>query len=333
VALKDYMEENNLPGTIIFLGCPAEEMGCGKAFMAREGVFDELDVALSWHPGDADSIMGNSTTANIQVEFSFEGVSSHASSMPHLGRSALDAAELMNIGVQFLREHIIQDARVHYAFQDAGGIAPNVVQSSSRLLYYIRAPKAEQCLEIFARIKDIAKGAALMTGTQEKITIKSAMLDLLLNDTLGKAAEEAWQEIGLCNFSQKAYSVTEELVPALPPRKDGKMLESTIPTYMRTGSHVFGSTDVGDVSYRIPTVLCWVTTMAKGTPSHSWQRVAQGATAVTHEGMLHAGKVLARIALRALEDPDMVAAAKKELRESVGDEIPCLIPQEVQPSV
>lgn len=331
VALKEYMEENNTPGTIIFYGCPAEEMGCGKAFMTREGVFDEIDVALAWHPADSDTIVGTSALANIQVEFAFEGVSAHASSMPHLGRSALDAAELMNVGVQFLREHIIQEARIHYAFLDVGGISPNVVQNSSRLFYYIRAPKAEQCQEIFARVQDIAKGAALMTGTKTKTIFKCAMLDLVQNDTLGNAMAESWKEVGSCQFSDEAHAIAEKMSHAIPGTKAGPVLSSKVPAYVHINKSISGSTDVGDVSYVVPTVVAMVTTLAKGSPSHSWQRVAQGATAVTHEGMLHAGKVLARTALRVLEDPELVEKAKEEHKRVVGDSRPCLIPEDVMP--
>jgi len=332
VALKDYMEENKVPGTLIFYGCPAEEGGCGKSFMTREGVFDELDVALSFHPGPNNAIQGGSALANIQAEFSFEGISAHAAAMPHLGRSALDAAELMNVGVQFLREHVIQEARIHYAFLDAGGTSPNVVQNSAKLLYYIRAPKATQCQEMYERIEDIAKGAALMTGTKESHKVRYAMMDLVANDVLGKTMERVWKEIGPCQYSAEAEAFARKMAAGVPGCDADDPIERALPTYVRVEAAMPGSTDVGDVSYVVPTIMFTTATAVKGTPGHSWQMVAQGNSPLGHEGMLYAGKVMARTALEIFEHPELAEEAKKELKGHVGDTKPCLLPPEAEPT-
>ena len=169
VAVKDYLQENGKEGTVIYYGCPGEEGGSGKAFMAREGVFDGLDAALTWHPGDINAANSVSTLAVFKVHYHFTGRAAHAAACPQLGRSALDAAELMNIGTQFLREHIIPEARIHYAIVNAGGKSPNVVQPEAENSYYIRAPRLSQVRELKERVDDIARGAALMTGTSVDI--------------------------------------------------------------------------------------------------------------------------------------------------------------------
>ena len=331
VALKDYMEENKISGTLVFFGCPAEEGGCGKSFMTRDGVFDGLDVALSYHPGDRNSIQGGSALAVIQGEFSFEGVSAHAAAQPHMGRSALDAAELMNVGVQFLREHVIQEARIHYAFLDAGGTSPNVVQNSAKLLYYVRAPKASQCKEIYGQVQNIAQGAALMTGTKMECKIRYAMMDLVSNDVLGKATEECWKEVGPCQFSSDAEAFAQEMAKSLTTPEGTDPISRALPTYVRVDQAMPGSTDVGDVSYVVPTVMFSVVTAAVGTPAHSWQMVAQGNSPLGHEGMLYAGKIMARTALEIFLHPELADKAKEELKRHVGDQRPCLIPPEARP--
>ncbi|UUZ94759.1 peptidase dimerization domain-containing protein [Paenibacillus sp. P25] len=161
VALRYYMEEHGIPGTVRYYGCPGEEGGSGKAFMAREGLFDDADIALCWHPSIANQIMTGSSLANYQIYYKFRGRTSHAGGSPHLGRSALDAVELMNVGVNYLREHIIQEARIHYAVTNTGGISPNVVQGYAEVLYLIRAPKAGQVEEIYQRVCNIARGPPL----------------------------------------------------------------------------------------------------------------------------------------------------------------------------
>lgn len=183
IALKDYLEEHNIKGSIIYYGCPAEEGGAGKAFMAREDAFKDADICLTWHPNSITTgAMG--TLANTRVYYNFKGISSHAAAAPHLGRSALDSVELMNIGVNYLREHIIPEARIHYAITDPGGSAPNVVQDKAQVLYAIRAPENDQLVDILERVNKIAKGAAMMSGTEVEIKIVSAYANILRNETL-----------------------------------------------------------------------------------------------------------------------------------------------------
>ena len=183
---KRYLQQSKKPGTICFLGCPAEETGFGKAFLAREGCFADLDAALTWHPSNANKAAAVKTVAYYKVRFDFTGRTAHAGACPELGRSALDACELMNVGVNYLREHIISQARVHYAYLDCGGSAPNVVQEKGSLLYFVRAPKLTQCAEILERIKKIAQGAALMTETQVKISVSGGLSDMIPNQTLAE---------------------------------------------------------------------------------------------------------------------------------------------------
>ena len=174
IAVKEYLEKNQKEGTVVFFGCPGEEGGSGKSFMARDGVFDQLDFAVTWHPGDKNMVSVGSSLANYQIIYRFYGQASHAAACPELGRSALDAVELMNTGVQYLREHIIQEARIHYAITNTGGYSPNVVQPYSEVLYLIRAPKNSQVKEIYERVNDIARGAALMTGTKMELQFVKA---------------------------------------------------------------------------------------------------------------------------------------------------------------
>jgi len=327
--IKRVMEENNLPGTIIFYGCPAEEQGCGKSFMARDGVFNELDLAIAPHPGDANGITGFSALANIQAEFKFKGKASHAAAVPHLGRSALDACSLMIVGVQFLREHVIQEARIHHAYTNTGGTSPNVVQADASLLFYIRAPKSQQVRDMFARMQNIAKGAALMTDTTVEIAVKSAMTELVPNDVLGKVMEKAYAEIGYINFSDEAKTVAKKMAAAVPGCDENDPLNDNIPVYKRVDMAMPGSTDVGDVSYVVPTIMIGYPGYVKGTPGHSWQLVAQSRSAIMHEGMMHNAKVMALAAYKLIMDPEAVAAAKKEFDDS-GIKYECLIPADVQ---
>nr|WP_242851566.1 amidohydrolase [Clostridium sp. DMHC 10] len=190
VAVKDYMIKNNIKGTICYFGCPGEEGGSGKAYMAREKVFNDVDAAFTWHPADVTGVVEGSSLANIQAYVRFYGKSAHAAACPHLGRSALDAVELMNVGINYLREHVIEDARMHYALTNGGGLSPNVVQAFAEELLLVRAPKMSQTKEIYERVKNIAKGAALMTDTKVEIIFDKAASNVVVNDTLSKVMYE-----------------------------------------------------------------------------------------------------------------------------------------------
>lgn len=340
VGIKEYMKRHELQGTIQLFGCPAEESGYGKAFMARDGVFSDLDVALSWHPMDINSAWAQSSLAVFQVYYHFKGTAAHAAAAPEQGRSALDAAELMNIGVQFLREHMIDAARVHYAFIDAGGESANVVQPTATLYYFIRAPKVEQAQEIYERVNKIAKGAAMMTETQVEIDFDSACANYVPNRAVTTDLYENLKEYGSLDltkadeeYAQRYYdTLTTETKESLKSRAQmlhpdaseaeiEKMAALPVATdlaplhFTNTAS---GSTDVGDVSWVVPTAQFMLACEPQGTPAHSWQWAANGKSAVAHKGVLAAGKVLATTAFDLLTKPELVAKAKEEHAKMLG---------------
>jgi aminobenzoyl-glutamate utilization protein B len=357
VGLKDFLaaSRGGAGGTIKLFGCPAEESGSGKAFMARGGVFDGTDIMLTWHPWSETRIWGSSSLANYQVYFHFKGVSSHAAASPELGRSALDAAELMSVGVNYLREHIIQDARVHYAYTDAGGISPNVVQPNASVLYFIRAPKSAQVRGIFERVVDIAKGAALMTGTKMEIEWDSACSEYIVNDALGRVMYENMRELGDLKYSASETDYARGYTAALPDgTADGvaEIIKRSFPDidpdkakamasepvqgelfpYAMSDDAMKGSTDVGDASWIAPTAQALVTCYPTGTASHSWQWVATGKSSILHKGMIHAAKIMAMTALDAIDSPEIVAEAKREHSKRLNGEIyNCAIPKDVTP--
>jgi aminobenzoyl-glutamate utilization protein B len=355
VGIKDYMQQQGLSGTVKYYGCPAEESGSGKAYLARAGVFKGLDAALTWHPMNENACFSVSSLANYQIFFSFKGVSSHAAASPENGRSALDAAELMNVGVNYLREHVIQEARIHYAYTDVGGGLPNVVQPTSELLYFIRAPKAAQVQSIFERVCDIAKGAALMTGTAMSYRWDSAAANYLVNDILGRAMHAnlsalgpvEWTEGDLAfarSFQKTLGEGTLKAIPASVARYFPKaapedlaamaaapLLGNIVP-YMETGRVMPASTDVGDVSWITPLAQITTACYPLGTVSHSWQLVACGQSSLVHKGLIQAAKVIALTAADILENPQLVADAKAEhQRRLAGESYHCPIPPEVNP--
>lgn len=351
IALKDMMEQEGLQGTVKYYGCPAEEGGSGKTYMAREGCFDDADFALCWHPFTWNGVLPGNSLANYQIYYKFKGKSSHAAGSPHLGRSALDAVELMNVGVNYLREHIIPEARIHYAITNTGGFSPNVVQAQAEVLYLIRAPKTPQVQEIYERVCNIARGAALMTGTEVEIVFDKACSNLIPNKTLETTMFEVLSKIGVPTFTEEEISYAEQLqstlsdadkadaIRGLPKEVAGylkdKAISDVIHPYSPDSSDkpIGGSTDVGDVSWNIPTAqfagACWVL----GTPAHTWQVVTIGKTSIAHKGMLQAGKVLAGTALEVMRNPELLEKSKLELKDRLGDDVyQCPIPKEVMPS-
>ncbi|GAU78196.1 amidohydrolase [Fusibacter sp. 3D3] len=354
IALKAYMEAHHLSGQVVVLGCPGEEGGSGKTFMAREGVFNALDVALTWHPMTHNAIFGSETLANCQVYFKFKGISAHAAASPHLGRSALDAVELMNVGTNFLREHMPLEARVHYAITDTGGRSPNVVQAEAEVLYLIRAPKISDVNVLYERVCDIAQGAALMTGTQVERTFDKACSNYIPNQTLGKLIAAQMQ---LPKFKEADYEsaariretftseevdndldMMEGLAGEMPPelRKayKQKVLADVALPYSAKQTRLYGSTDVGDVSWIVPTAQFYTASAAIGTAMHTWQMVSQGKTATAHAGMIAAAKTLALTGICLLEDTDHIMRAKEEHLETLqGKVYVCPIPNDVYPKI
>ncbi|MGH7211572.1 MAG: amidohydrolase, partial [Acetobacteraceae bacterium] len=321
----DYLAANKLPGRVRYYGCPAEEGGAGKVFMVRDGAFDDVDVAISWHPAPFAGVNASPSLANKVIDFSFTGRASHAAAAPHLGRSALDAVELMNVGVNYMREHMPSDARIHYAMLDAGGIAPNVVQARAVVRYLIRARDLPELQRLIARVKKVAEGAALMTETSVSHAVVSAVSNLLPNVPLERAMQDALTRLGPPPFDEadRAFAaeiqatLTEEDIEAAfrrvgePVRKDLALCDDILKLDTPRAA-MMGSTDVGDVSWVVPTVQARGATYAIGTPGHSWQLTAQGKTPAAHKGMAHVAKVMAGTAIAAIEDAALLARAKAD---------------------
>lgn len=353
--IRDYLCSSKKSGTVIFFGCPAEEGGSGKAFMARDGVFDELDIALTWHPGNANCVVTGSYQANCQAYFRFKGVSSHAAASPHLGRSALDAVELMDVGANYLREHMEPTDRIHYAVLDTGGISPNVVQAKAEVVYLIRSVTTEKAAALYNRILKIAQGAALMTETELEVIFDKACSNLVSNSVLEQLLYEKMQEVGVPEYSREeleyaaAYKATtteqdlegdQPLMFQTAKKKKlllSKMREKNIADFIVDYEHLDidlpGSSDVGDVSHVVPTAQFLAVCSAVGTPAHSWQRVAQGKSSLALKGILFAADVLAKAAKELYEKPQLVEAAKEEFLELTGGAgYECPIPADVRPN-
>lgn len=354
VALKDYIQMNKREGTVIYYGCPGEEFGCGKAFMSRAGCFDKLDCAFTWHPSSATTVWSPSSLANISVFYSFKGKTAHAAAAPHIGRSALDAAELMNVGVNFLREHVIPEARIHYAFIDVGGQAANVVQDRAKLHYYIRAPRQDQAREIFARVNKVAEGAAMMTETESLIQIKDGLSDYLPNHVLSQILGDAMVELGGIPFDEQDRKLADEFMKTLTPEEhqgglqqiaafggaelieenaEKSLFDGVIP-YRKNDFVLAGSTDVGDVSYVIPVAQAVAATGCIGTTAHTWQQTAQSNCSYSDKAILYMGKALALAGVKVLDDPSIVEKAKAEHKKTTGGKkYQALFPDDVMPTL
>ncbi len=345
VALKDYLKENNLPGTIRYYGCPAEESGYGKPYLVRAGVFEDVDFAITWHPYTANGVtIYTSNIVVLQMYFRFTGISAHAAGAPHLGRSALDAVELMNVGINYLREHVIDQARIHYAVTNAGGKSPNVVQSEAENYLFIRAPKLTQAKGIYERVANIARGAALMTDTKLEILFDGGCSDLIPNKTLALIMDKNLKKLGAPPFDENDLRIAKEFRDTLTEAEKNsgigqnealkdKVLADILDPFFEYQGVFPASTDVGDVSWVVPTVQCTIACAALGTQMHSWQFVAQGKTSLAHKGMLTAGKLIAATALEIMQNTGVIEKAKKELAERLaGEAYESPIPKDIQPS-
>ena len=354
VALKDYLVKENKDGTVIFFGCPAEEGAGAKQFIARAGYFDNVDFAYTWHPETINEVGSKGSVAIMGANFTFTGVAAHAGAEPHLGRSALDAVELMNVGCNYLREHMIDAARIHYAYSDAGGSAPNVVQSYAVIKYEVRAPKVSQVQELFTRVVDVAKGAALMTGTKMQYEITMAFSDYTANRTLGAVVDQCFRELGAPDWTEADYDlaagflrtyprstmagIREKLGAYFAPEELDKALEkpldSTVhPFYPKAAGYNSGSTDVGDVGYATPTVMFHVATACLGNVGHSWQNTAFACSDIGMKGMLRAAEVMTLSAIRTMEQPELIRKAKEELIRKNGGKYRCPLPDYVTPPI
>jgi len=346
VVARDYFAAHDINATVRFYGCPAEEAAAGKTFMARAGLFDELDAALSWHPSVANYVFMNATLANVQAYFRFHGKAAHAALAPHLGRSALDAAELMNVGVNYLREHMPDHARVHFAYINSGGISTNVIPVFAELLYTVRSPRSEDARELFERVKQIAAGAAMMTGTRLEIVFDKACSNLLHNDTLDSVLDRNMRALGGFKVTDSEIDFAKQIQQTILPedldnsarhfaaamRDPRPILTDILPYRADMVRPVTGSTDVGDVSWVAPTTQCLTACYAWGTGFHSWQMVSQGKMTLAHRGMLLAAKTLAATAIDLVAHPNVLSDAKEELHEKRGRKsYQCPIPDDVLP--
>ena len=336
VGYKHFLESEGKSGTVIYFGCPAEEGGSGKTFMAREVCFNQLDAALSWHPADINMMPPGPVLANDSIRYSFQGKASHAAAAPEAGRSALDALELMNIGVQFLREHMPSSARIHYAITDTGGISPNIVQSHASALYQIRAPYAPELASLYERVNNIAKGAALMTDTQVEIKFLKGTSNTLLIPALDELMYRNMCEIPNPVSGAKDMDFAFEIVKTQKdPATIGDSAFDIKPKPWNKAGNIPlpGSSDVGDVSWVCPVTQCGTSTWPKGTAAHSWQAVACGKSDFAHRGMLYAGEIIAATAVDIYQNPEVIETAWKQLREKTGG-LPynCPIPKEITPT-
>ena len=332
LAVKDYIEKTG-KGRITLFGCPGEEGGAGKVYMAREGVFNDMDSVVSWHPERMYMVRTRPSLANVVVNYAFEGLAAHAGGAPHKGRSALDAVELMNIGANFLREHMELTSRVHYAILDAGGEAPNMVQSHAMVQYMIRATDMEGVRELHGRIERIAQGAALMTDTTFTSRVVSAYADLITIPTLQATANEAMHDIPLPVPTEEELAFAKALQATFKLTKEEKLLPP-LATEVKDPAPPMahgGSTDTADVSWNCPTVQMHIANWAVGTPGHSWQSASQSKSAYAKRAMLYASKAVAGTILRLMESPELLAKAKEEHIEKIGDGYVCPLPAGVMP--
>lgn len=319
IEVKKWLEENNEEGIIRFYGCPAEEGGSGKVYMVREGLFDDVDIVLNWHPSSKNAANPGSALANKSAKFRFYGKSAHAASAPEKGRSALDAVEAMNYMVNMMREHVPASSRIHYVIT-SGGKAPNVIPDFAEVYYYARHPNREEVKDIFDRMVKAAEGAATGTGTTMKYEIIGGTHELLPNLSLQKLVHENMTEIGGFEYTAKEKEFAERIAPTLDMESvkysDANEIE---PFTEEIPSSGIGSTDVGDVSFAAPTAGLRTATWVPGTPAHSWQAVAAGGMSIGEKGMLLAAKTLALSAIDLYRSPDLIEEAKKEFKNRRGD--------------
>ena len=317
IAIKELIAAGKLKGTIKVFGTPAEEGGSGKVFLVRAGLFNNLDAVIHWHPDDVNAITTTSALANKSAKFKFYGISAHAAAAPDQGRSALDAVEAMDNMVNMMREHIPQETRIHYVITN-GGKAPNVIPDFAEVYYYVRHPKRKDVVEIFDRVVKAAEGAALGTGTTMKYDIIGGTHDLLINKALAETMQANLDKVGGVNYTEAEIAFAKKIQPTMVAPIDIATAAQVKPlTYINEGNS--GSTDVGDVSYALPTVGLRAATWVPGTAAHSWQAVASGGTEIGTKGMLVASKTMAMTAIDLMSNPVLLANAMEEFIKSKGD--------------
>ncbi len=345
LGLQQEMKDEGLPGTLVFYGCPAEEIMTGKIFMARDGHFDNLDVALTWHPAFVNFVVEQSFLAMNSVKFNFYGRTSHAAAAPEQGRSALDAVELMNVGVNYLREHVDSDVRIHYVIPE-GGKEPNVVPKYAQVWYYIRAPKRIVVDSVYERIVKIAQGAAQMTETRMEIEFLSGCYHPLINRTLNGLLHECMLELPLQSWNEEDLEFAKRITESFSADQKQTQLRiyndsSLINQYLHesvmplTSEKLLfpGSTDVADVSWITPTAQIMTCCQVIGTAGHTWQLTAASGMSIGHKGMLYAAKVLALAGSKLIRNSELLGKVRAEFdTETDGKKYKSVIPEGVKPS-
>jgi len=347
IAVKEAIERDDVDGTIRYYGCPAEETLVGKVYMARAGVFDDLDAALTWHPSHVSAPWKARSLAMNSIEYSFSGQSAHAAASPESGRSALDAVELLNTGVEFMREHIIDDARIHYSITNGGG-APNVVPATASVWYFVRAPSRKSVDRITDWLDEVAQGATLMSQTTVDRRFLTGCYDYIASDTLSDILLSNMRDSGTIPYSDTDRTFAAELqatldestienrLRGLPEQRRAEAREQALYANpmesFDDGTVLSGSTDVGDVSWITPVAQFWGAAWPVGTPSHSWQAVAANGDFAA-KAAVYAAKVLAGTAYDLLSTPTIVEAAATELRSKRSHEYESPLPEAAEPPV
>ena len=314
-SVAQWLEESGTGGTVRLYGTPAEEGGSGKVYMTRAGLFDDVDVVLHWHPSDRNDASPSSSNANKSGRFQFHGIAAHAASAPDRGRSALDGVEAMNFMVNLMREHVPSDSRIHYVITD-GGDAPNIVPEFAEVYYYVRNPDPEVVKRLFERVVNAAEAAALGTGTRMEYEVMHGNYPVLPNEVLARQVDANLRKLGGFEYSPEEQAFAETVYATL--------VEPSLELGSQTGVQPYvyrqrmGSTDVGDVSWAVPTVGFGTATWVPGTAAHSWQAVATGGMSIAHKGMLLAARLLALTAVDLYSNPALVERARNELEERRG---------------
>jgi len=318
IAVKEWLKETGGKGTIKLYGCPAEEGGSGKVYMVREGLFNDVDVMLHWHPSDANSVSTGSSLANKTGKFRFYGLSSHAAASPERGRSALDAVEAMDFMANMMREHVPSSTRIHYVITN-GGKAPNIVPDYAEVYYYVRSPQRDIVMDVWNRLEKAAEGAALGTGTRYELEVIGGVYEILPNEKLAAVMSSNLTQVGgyTLNPTELAFAKQIQQTPGML-QTDLASTSSVVPG--RPDPSGGGSTDVGDVSWVVPTIGLGTATWVPGTTAHSWQAVAAGGTSIGKKGMMVAAKTIAGTAMDLFKNPALIEAAKAEWSKRKGAE-------------
>ncbi len=318
IAVKEWLASTGHEGTIRLFGCPAEEGGAGKVYLVRDGLFDDVDAVLHWHPGSMNSASARSSLANKSAKFRFYGNASHAAASPWNGRSALDGVEAMNYMVNLLREHSRPESRIHYVIT-RGGEAPNVVPEFAEVYYYVRHPDMAEVRALFERVVKAAEGAAMGTGTKMEYEVIHGIFNVLPNKTLGEVMYSKLEQVGGVSYTPEETAFAKKIMASYRLSALSPGLANEIAPFEVVEKGSGGSTDVGDISWVVPTAGMSAATWVPGTSAHSWQAVAAGGMSIGHKGMLVAAKTIALAAIEIIQNPELATKAKEELLKRRGN--------------